>query len=44
MSFPLLRNFWFDLQVVLSQSSSTTSTFPSAIAWKRGGLSGSFSS
>ena len=43
MSFPLLMNFWLTFRSMLFQSSGTTSTFPSVIAWKSGVLSGSFS-
>ena len=43
MSAPLLTYFWLTLSWMLFQSSSRTSTFPSAIAWKSGVLSGSFS-
>src|SRR6478735_5839181 len=39
----LERNFWLTLRSMLFQSSGTTSTLPSAIAWKSGVLSGSFS-
>src|SRR6478735_11317810 len=42
-SVPLLTYFWFTLRSMLFQSSGTTSTLPSAIAWKSGVLSGSFS-
>jgi hypothetical protein len=40
---PLLTYFWLTLRRMLFQSSGTTSTLPSAIAWKSGVLSGSFS-
>ena len=39
----LVRYFLFDGTSVLSQSSSTTSIFPSAIAWKLGWFSVMFS-
>src|SRR4029453_11328476 len=39
---PLLTYFWLTLSRMLFQSSGTTSTLPSAIAWKSGVLSGSF--
>ncbi len=37
------RYFWLTLRSMLFQSSGTTSTLPSDIAWKSGVLSGSFS-
>src|SRR6478672_10213868 len=40
---PPVRNFLLTLRSMLFQSSGTTSTLPSAIAWKSGVLSGSFS-
>src|SRR6478735_1211265 len=39
----LERYFWLTLRSMLFQSSGTTSTLPSDIAWKSGVLSGSFS-
>src|SRR4051794_38688634 len=40
---PPVRYFLLTLRSMLFQSSGTTSTLPSAIAWKSGVLSGSFS-
>ena len=42
LTFPLVTYFWLTLRRMLFQSSGTTSTLPSAIAWNSGVDSGSF--
>src|SRR5207245_9834473 len=42
IDFSLVTKCWLILRWMLPQSSSTTSTLPSVIAWKSGVLSGSF--